>query len=182
MNFEVEQKHPVEDLASLEAALKARGCTFGPPVQQVDVYFNHPARDFAETDEALRIRTVGAANYVTYKGPKLDRATKIRRELELPLEAGDHGASRFADLLLVLGFTRVADVRKTRRTFKLATGGFEVEGAIDEVQGLHTFVELECMTDEAGVDNAQREIATLAEELGLGQGERRSYLELLLAR
>ena len=44
-----------------------------------------PCRDFAQTDEALRIRTVGDTSFVTYKGPKLDATTKTRRELELPL-------------------------------------------------------------------------------------------------
>ena len=42
------------------------------------------------------------------------------------------------------------------------------------------FVELELTTDEAGLFEAKRIVAALANELGMGPGERRSYLEMLL--
>ena len=54
----------------------------GEPAEQVDTYFSHPARDFAATDEALRIRSIDQENFVTYKGPKLDATTKTRREID----------------------------------------------------------------------------------------------------
>src|SRR3990172_8548894 len=107
MHFEVEQKHRLEKVPELVARLAERGAVLGPPVVQSDQYFAHPARDFAQTDEALRIRTIGDASFVTYKGPKLDTKTKTRRELELPLHPGDGDGQRFAKLLLALGFTPV---------------------------------------------------------------------------
>jgi adenylate cyclase class 2 len=177
MNFEVEQKHRVDDSAVLLRRLAERGATLGPPIAQADEYFNHPCRDFAQTDEAVRIRTVGDASVVTYKGPKLDATTKTRRELELPL-AVSH--AEFAELLTALGFQRVLTVRKSRRPFELDHQGQTVHGAWDEVDGVGTFVELELTADEAGLDEAKRTIASLAEELTLGPSERRSYLELLL--
>ena len=85
MKYEVEQKFPLADAAEAERKLVALGGPFSDPVEQVDRYFGHPARDFAKTDEALRIRRIGQENRITYKGPKLDAATKTRRELELPL-------------------------------------------------------------------------------------------------
>jgi adenylate cyclase class IV len=45
-----------------------------------------------------------------------------------------------------------------------------------------TFVELEIVSDEEGVEQAKKHLATLAGELGLSGSERRSYLELLLER
>lgn len=182
MQFEVEQKHRIEDAAEFIARLEERGVAFGAPVAQADLYFAHPARDFATTDEALRIRTVGDNSFVTYKGPKLDATSKTRRELELPLDPYDADGSRFAELLNALGFTPVAVVRKNRRPFHLNHGGREVEGALDEVDGLGTFVELELPANEESLDEAKRIIAALAAKLALGPSERRSYLELLLQR
>src|SRR5215471_11347378 len=104
--YEVEQKHRVEDKAELIARLQERGGTLEKPIKQSDQYFAHPCRDFAKTDEALRIRVVGDKSFVTYKGPKLDKTTKTRREIELPLDSGDHDGERFASLLAALGFTK----------------------------------------------------------------------------
>jgi adenylate cyclase class 2 len=147
-------------------------------VVQVDQYLNHPCRDFAQTDEAFRIRTVGDASFVTYKGPKLDAATKTRRELELPI---DGLGSEFLELLSALGFRPAATVEKTRRPFELERSGLRVHGAWDEVLGVGTFVELELMADDSQLDETKRIIASLARELELGPSVRQSYLELLLA-
>ena len=59
MNYEVEQKFRVNDMLAVEHALRRLGAHIEPPQLQVDCYFAHPARDFAKTDEALRIRRVG---------------------------------------------------------------------------------------------------------------------------
>ncbi|MCI0492481.1 MAG: class IV adenylate cyclase [Planctomycetes bacterium] len=182
MRFEVEQKHRVDDPDLLVKRLAKRGATLACEVVQSDQYFSHPARDFAQTDEAMRIRTVGTVSFVTYKGPKLDTTTKTRREIELPLDPNDAGGGRFAELLHALGFVPVAVVRKERRSFHVACGECEVHGALDTVAGLGTFVELELMADDDGLEAAKKVIASLAEDLDLGPSERRSYLEMLLER
>src|SRR6476660_6910682 len=119
MSYEVEQKHRVPDEAEFVARLQERGANLEKPIEQSDQYYAHPCRDFATTDEALRIRVVGDESFVTYKGPKLDKTTKTRREIELPLDPDDHEGSQFASLLAALGFTPVAVVRKRRRAFRL---------------------------------------------------------------
>jgi adenylate cyclase class 2 len=182
MQFEVEQKHPVADVAALVAELEQRGVTIDTQVEQVDHYFNHPSRDFARTDEALRIRSTRGQSFVTYKGPKLDRVTKTRRELELPLDSEDADGSRFAELLEALGFKSVALVRKRRRTFHIEFHGRDIEGALDDVFNVGTFVELELQADEGDLDETRAAIAALASDLNLAPSERRSYLELLLER
>lgn len=180
MSFEVEQKFAVADMSALEQRLAASGARPDQDIVQVDLYFAHPARDFAQTDEALRIRRVGQRNYVTYKGAKIDSTTKTRREIELDLAPGDDGARDFQGLFEALGFRPVTEVRKHRRTWLLSWQGHEVEAALDDVDRVGTFAELEIGADEAGLDAARAALASLAAHLHLGAPERRSYLELLL--
>lgn len=99
MNYEVEQKFWVDDLRAVERELAQLGVRLGEVIEQVDCYFAHPARDFAETDEALRIRRSGSDCFLTYKGPKIDATTKTRQEIEIPLPQGE-GAARQHFLLL----------------------------------------------------------------------------------
>ena len=181
MKYEVEQKFPVADMAEVEAALAACGAAISETRREVDVYYAHPARDFATTDEALRIRRVGTANRITYKGPKLDATTKTRREIELELPPQEEGAAAWAGLLEALGFQPVAEVRKRRRKAMVSWQDRRVEVSLDDVDGLGTFVELELMADDdVGIEAAKACIASLADHLGLSGSERRSYMELLL--
>lgn len=182
MKYEVEQKFVVDDLTEVEARLNGLGASIDAPCEQVDRYYNHPARDFAVTDEALRLRQVGQQYFITYKGPKLDATTKTRREIELPLGSGETAAGGFAELLQALGFRPVAEVRKRRRVARVEWEAREIEIALDEVTGLGTFVELELTADANDLDTAKASIAALARELRLSRNERRSYLEMLLAR
>src|SRR5436309_1598586 len=165
MRYEVEQKHRVADVAAFLAQLAERGIEVGDAVEQVDEYFAHPCREFAITDEALRVRSTGGRSFVTYKGPKLDTTTKTRREIELPIDAEDAEGSRFSELLRAVGFTPVAKVRKRRRKFKIDVHGQQVEGALDEVDGVGSFVELELQADDSNLESAKRIISTLAAEL-----------------
>jgi adenylate cyclase, class 2 len=182
MHFEVEQKFPLDDVAEVERRLTELGARPAESVGQVDLYFNHPARDFAQTDEALRLRSVGEKNFITYKGPKLDAATKTRQEIELPLPSGNAAASEHASLLEALGFKPVATVRKMRRLFHVEWQGKTIEAALDDVAEVGQFLELELSVSEPEVESAKSCIASLASRLGLTTSERRSYLELLLAR
>src|SRR5688572_16827896 len=136
MEYEVEQKYRVDAMSWVDQALEELGAKAEPTLEQVDQYFAHPCRDFAKTDEALRIRRVGARNFVTYKGPKIDATTKTRREIELPLEPGEEGFRRFGELLTALGFRPVAEVRKSRRPFELRWEDREFEVALDDVAGV----------------------------------------------
>lgn len=182
MQIEVEQKFAVDNFAAIEAKLAELGAGIGPRVEQHDRYFAHPARDFAETDEALRIRRFGENSFITYKGPKLDATTKTRRELELPLAGGEAGAEQFAELLAVLGFAPVGEVRKHRRQATLQWQDRPVEVVLDEVDELGIFVEVELVVDESDRKVATALIERLAAHLGLTRVERRGYLEMLLEK
>src|ERR1700710_144753 len=116
MKYEVEQKYRYDANLNLEQQLNELSAAWHSPCRQSDVYYAHPSRDFAETDEALRIRSIGEQNFVTYKGPKIDRTTKTRHEIELPLAPGNDGAKQFGELLAALGFRVVAEVHKQRHS------------------------------------------------------------------
>jgi len=180
MKYEVEQKFPVSNMDPLEANLANLGVEVSDPQVEVDRYFAHPARDFSKTDEALRIRRKGGANFITYKGPKIDPTTKTRREIELPLEGGEDSNADWTQMLEVLGFVQVGEVRKTRRKAQIAWQGRSVEGSLDEVDRLGTFAELELVVEPEEIEAAKECIASLAEALGLADSERRGYLQLLL--
>ena len=182
MKLEVEQKYRVENPAALRARLVALGAKFAPAVRQVDAYFNHPARDFAQSDEAFRIRSIGDENYLTYKGPKLDRTVKTRRELEQPIVEGAAAAEQFTELLLALGFRPTAKVAKSRESASITRNGVEYELAWDEVDGLGTFLEIELVVEREAMDAARAQILALEAELGLTAVERRSYLEMVLGQ
>jgi adenylate cyclase class 2 len=178
--LEVEMKFPAGDLAELQRRVEAWGAKGRPMINEADHYFNAPDRDFAKTDEALRLRRIGAANFVTYKGPKCDPTTKTRTEIEVPLAEGDRAAEDFMQLLTRLGYRPVAVVRKQRQIFALERESFAVEVCLDDVEGVGRFAELEIVAPEERLDAARGVLQRLAGELGLSGSERRSYLEMLL--
>lgn len=182
MLLEIEQKFPLDDPQAIRQSLDELGATFSPWIEQVDVYFAHPSRNFTETDEALRIRRVGEQNFVTYKGPKVDPQTKTRREIELALTPGDDGFGPFSELLEALGFRRVFEVRKRRLPGQLTWQGQVVHLALDDVADLGHFLELEQVADESHLEAAKSCLANLAQRLNLTTSERRGYLDLLLSR
>jgi len=180
--IEVELKFRVGDLDLFRQAVRGLGGEAGEAIRQIDTYFAHPVRDFAKTDEALRVRIVGETGCVTYKGPLLDGVTKSREETELWFSGGASDAARFGDMLVKLGVTSVRSVEKAREPWRLSWDGHEVEVALDEVKGLGSFAELETAASRESFDAAKTCLLRLAERLDLHDGERRSYLALLLLR
>lgn len=176
--LEVELKFRINDPQALAEQLASLGAAASDAVEQVDRYFNHPSRDFAVTDEALRIRTVGDASIVTYKGPKQGTAAKTRLEYDLPL--ADQTATGWAEVLTRLGFREVTTVTKQRTAYTLERDGRRFEVSLDEVAGLGAFAEVETLADESDRTDAEQAVHALAAELGLVDAEPRSYLEMLL--
>lgn len=184
--YEVELKFPLTDAAAVERALGNLAARFDPAIDQVDRYFAHPARDFAETDEALRLRRTGDTLAITWKGPRIGRAAKTRREIELPLAAISDSIGplptleAWTELLEALGFRQVREVGKRRCPARIHWRGATVDLAWDHVAGLGDFLELEILAAKDGIPGAIELLESLAAELGCGPPERKSYLELLL--
>lgn len=179
--LEIEQKFRRVDFADLERRLAGWGVTACAEHSEADQYFNAPDRDFGRTGEAFRLRRVGTANCLTYKGPKLDLPVKARTEIEVPLGAGAGPAADMEKLLSGLGYRPVAVVRKRRRQFTVQRGGFDLTVCLDEVDELGRFAEVEILTPEDQLDAARVALTAAADDLGLADVERRSYLTMLLA-
>jgi adenylate cyclase class 2 len=177
--LEVEMKFPVDDFAPLERQLAAWRAT-AERREDTDCYYNAPDRNFGQTDEALRLRRIGERSWVTYKGPKRDAQTKTRTEIEVGLAPGDVAAEDFRRLLTCLGYRFTAEVRKRRAIYHLERAGYALEVCLDDIEGVGRYVELEIQAEEADLEKARQALLRAAEDLGLRDSERRSYLELLL--
>jgi adenylate cyclase class 2 len=200
--YEVEVKVRA-DHGAVRDALADRGADRLDAVVQEDTYYDAPHRDFAETDEALRIRRErrldanratdhsGASGdgrasghdgpshewttRLTYKGPLLEAESKSREEHETAVADGETAAAIFDGL----GFEPAATVRKEREHYDLG----EYVVTLDDVEGLGQFVEVETETEDADIAAARDGARSLLDSLGLDPDEqiRTSYLGLLLA-
>jgi adenylate cyclase class 2 len=149
-------------------------------VTQVDTYFDAPHREFAETDEALRVRREHRADEtvtrLTYKGPLMEAESKTREEIEASIANGDDVSAIFE----ALGFEPAATVRKERRRFRLD----DLTVTLDEVEGLGEFLEVETEVEtEDAIESAREDAAALLRDLDLDPDDqiRTSYLGLLHA-
>lgn len=169
---EVEVKLPLALDEDVAGALRRAGAVEGETHVEEDTYFAHPTRDFARTDEALRLRRTAGRLELTYKGPRQGGPVKSRVEHQVVVD-GDPTA-----LLRGLGFTPAAGVRKTRSHWALG----DVAIAVDDVEGLGRFLEVEVVADDE-VEAARRVEAALR-HLGLASRRREaaSYLELQARR
>ena len=171
--IEIEIKFPLSDPPVFEEKLINIGAEFIKTEMQEDHYLQHPCRDFRVSDEALRVRLADSKIFLGYKGPRISRKMKIRRESEVEV-------SSFQDILNILknlGFIDVAVIRKLRRIYRYS----EFEIAIDIVDGLGDYVEVETVvSSENEKDDAIAKIKAFIRELGLDikHSIAKSYLEL----
>ncbi|MFC6976261.1 class IV adenylate cyclase [Halomicroarcula sp. GCM10025709] len=176
--YEVEVKVPAH-LATVADRLADLGAELTGTVVQEDTYYDAPHRDFAETDEALRVRRETRADEttarMTYKGPLVDEESKTRAEVETGVDDGDDADSVFQNL----GFDPVATVRKDRRFYSY--DGYTI--TLDAVEGVGEHVEVETEVGaEADIDAAREGAYDVLRDLGLDPADQRrtSYLGMLL--
>jgi len=179
--YEVEVKVRA-DHGAVRERLDAVGAEQVNRVAQTDTYYDAPHRDFAETDEALRLRResryeggelADEETVVTYKGPLVDESSKTRREYETGVEDGE----TMDAICEAVGFEPAATVEKERERFAL--DGYTV--SLDSVSGLGEFVEVEIEV-ESGVGDARDGAFAVLRDLGLDPDDqiRTSYLGMLL--
>ena len=171
--IEVEVKAKIDSFEKMEKRLENLGALKSKKEFQEDIYFASPIVDFAQTDEALRIRTTNNNIFITYKGPKLNKDAKTRKEVEMSIES----AGKAKDIFEEIGFKEVRTVRKNRQYYTYEN--FEI--SLDDVEGLNPYMEIEISLEDGNdYDDAQKSIFELFEKLGITEGfERTSYLELL---
>jgi len=183
--LEVEIKFRVDNVTELERRLLHLGGTgFGEPATESDSFFQHPCRNFVQTDECLRLRnrvfSDGTSEHsLTYKGPKIDDNTKTRQEIELPITEPE----QWEHFLVVLGFHQSASVQKFRRRQRLTVNHRHVDIVLDTLPALpestRLFVEIETLATESEVDECRALILDIAQQLGLSDPIRESYLNLV---
>lgn len=171
--IEVEVKAKINSFKEIEEKLEKLGAVKSKNEFQEDIYFNSPVVDFAKTDEALRIRTTNNDIFITYKGPKIDKDSKTRKEIEMSIESSEKAKGIFEEI----GFREVRTVRKNRQYYTYEN--FEI--SLDDIEGLDPYMEIEIgLEDGKDYSEAQDKIFKLFEKLGITEGfERTSYLELL---
>ncbi len=145
--IEIEAKYLIakpDEIDEIERILEGKGFRHKQTIEEIDIYYNHPCRDFAETDEALRLRTRITGNnettyYLTYKGPRtIVGAVKSREEYEVTIS----DIEVMKTILAELGFKEVGTVMKTRMIY-VNDGGCEV--LIDKLINTGDYyLEVEC--------------------------------------
>jgi len=173
--LEVELKVRIPSLDPVREQLLRKRAQSRGKVHEHDIYYNAPHRDFAITDEAVRVRYTDDHAVVTYKGPKIKKfGLKAREELNFAVESG----TAFETMLVRLGFTKTLEVNKWRETFRLGNATV----SLDTVGDLGTFAEIEVITENEN-DNPTEQIEKIAQEIGVeGEPLLASYLELLLSK
>ena len=172
--LEVEAKIKVGSTDQVRSRLEENKAIFDKKSRQTDTYFNSQIRDFAESDEALRIRNEDGFSEVTYKGPKI-KGTGAKAREEFNVEISD--ADALSQIFQKIGFFKSAEVLKTREEFEFM--GTKV--ALDKVDNLGEFIEIEVVTDDR--ESALQKIEMVRKELGIkGDHIPESYLEMILAK
>ncbi|MDE4907097.1 class IV adenylate cyclase [Methanogenium marinum] len=173
--IEVETKIAVSNLPEIAERLRSLGAEYLGGSSQQDTYLNAPHCDYAHTDEALRMRETKSGIEITYKGPKTEASgSKARREITLSVESAQDALSLFT----AIGFFVSAHVTKDRNEYRYG----DTTIALDQVEGLGTYVEIEVLTDD-DISAAQKHIEFVKKELNIsGEHIPVSYLELLLSQ
>lgn len=171
--MEVESKYRSPGNDKIEKALQRLGAKKIHECSMEDIYYSHPGRDFAKTDESLRLRKMEGPSELTYKGPRLKTGNaRAREEITLKLE-DSLSAQRIVERL---GFAEKIVIKKKRSSYLIDKLRVEV----DDVDGLGEYVELELITEEPRRAESLIELART--ELGLERLEKRTYLEMLLEK
>lgn len=177
---EIKAAYPQEATAALAEYLLGKGYCHTAEYRQEDDYYNHPSRNFMETDEAVRLRRTCQGEQdvtvFTYKGKNQSERGQSREELETGV--GDAAIMRKA--LDRLGFRRVVSVYKTRRTYCCE----DVTVCLDDVEELGSFLEIEIICPDEQASAAEARLSAMLEELRFASPveEGRTYLELLLRK
>lgn len=144
--FEIEVKLPLKNLKETLKLLTDQGFHETAEIREEDTYFNSIYHDVKKRDEALRIRTSTdcrsgiSKTQINFKGPKLDKVSMSRMELET--EVSDTEVLK--NILIHLDFSPVASVIKLRKYLKC--GRFTA--CLDQVERLGDFLELEVIAEQ----------------------------------
>ena len=185
--IEVEVKLPLrrqektEETGRIAEVLCSMGFRKAARFRQRDTYFDNEAGEIRGGGKALRIRETEdlmkgvVTAELNFKGPRMDQVSMTRQELETEVGQAETGRR----ILAALGFSPVLpEVVKERTEYCRE----EITAALDRVEGLGDFLELEILADEE-TENGKvlQKLEELLGELGYQMGDTvtRSYLSML---
>ena len=153
---------------------QALGFHLEKQVWEEDLYYTPSWKNFLQTDEALRVRSVRSLRgetvcRITYKGPNQEKGVHAREELETQVEDGEI----LKAILDRLSFRPLAAVRKKRDYYVRENTHI----CVDQVEGLGSYFEVEQLGEaEPGA------VKALADSLDIpgAVAEPRTYLEMIL--
>ncbi|MDR1189964.1 MAG: class IV adenylate cyclase [Bifidobacteriaceae bacterium] len=136
-------------------------------VHHTDIYFSPADRDFLAEEfpfEWLSIRERGSDIRLSYKHfhPEGAERHTYCDEFEVGIDNAEAGRG----MLLALGYEEVASVIKTRRSFEWLD---KYEVALDVVEGLGYFIEIEVIHQTGTPSDERRQFAAVLESLGLDE-------------
>ena len=179
--MEVELKFSLEkrEFETIENKIKEI-CEFVKKVKQKDKYFNHPKRDFTNPDtpnEWLSIRKRGKNSKLNYKHfyEKNGEFTHCD-EIDFSIE----NEKKAKKLFKVLDFKHLVTVEKTRKIYKYKNK-FEI--ALDFVENLGYFIEIESLKSFGSVENARKKLFEFSKKLGVNsKPDNKGYPHLLMEK
>ncbi|HSE61034.1 MAG TPA: class IV adenylate cyclase [Candidatus Saccharimonadales bacterium] len=174
---EIEIKARVKDKQKLLDKIEQLGITLGEPKTHHDVVFCKPGQKDYEKDSLwLRIRTENGSKVIwTIKGDTGRKLDSIEHEVEVS------DGEELEKMLRLLGHELYSDLTKTRR--KAKHGEFEI--CLDDVDGLGSYIEVEKLYEDHGVDYdaAKEEIWGVLEKLGIARDDQEELgYDVLLKR
>jgi adenylate cyclase class 2 len=189
---EVERKFRIDESerGAVENWCAANGFVRAAEGRQTDVYITPPERNIYLEDRALRVRLEESGGEekaaITYKGENAAVAPGDALHDRLEIEVGLADGRAVLSIFRQLGFMEILTVRKSRVLFHKG----EVSVALDEVDGLGYFLEIEAIAgsdgeqEARGTQGAKEAIDEVACSMGLATlvAEPKNYLELLVEK
>lgn len=179
-DIEIEIKFPLLNPVEVKKFLEENSEAISKDVFQKDTYFIPAHRDFLEPEfpyEWLRLRETNKGNSITYKHfyPENAEKTDYCDEFETKFE----NAESLKKILLALDMKEVIVVEKSRSSWMFE----EVEIAIDEVENLGSFIELEATLGYNDPIEGKKFLYSILEKLGaqVGEEDLRGYPYLIWA-
>ncbi|MBN1969289.1 MAG: class IV adenylate cyclase [Candidatus Delongbacteria bacterium] len=180
--LEIEKKYYIKDgnIESLKKALMSAGAKYIGDSKQTDIYFNVPGRDSFISKECLRIRESETKKEITYKAPTknsdINNGFFAKEEVNLAIQ----DIEKAKILLLDIGCTVMAEVKKERKRFRLDK--FKI--FIDNVPNVGLFIEIEIMDFSNNVESGISEIDALMNTLNIGDCivENKPYRDLVMEK
>lgn len=180
-DIEIEVKFPLKNTPRVRAFLEQKAEGLKADVVQKDTYYIPAHRDFLAPEypfEWPRLRETSRGASMNYKHfhPENTKVTEYCDEFETALENPASAAKIFA----ALDMKPAIVVNKSRSTWLY----MDVEIAIDDVDELGSFIELEATTPFATPEEGTKYLHSVLEELGaeLGAQDFRGYPYLLLEK